>query len=210
MARKIKLSDVKAAEKIVAQGALTPAQEAWDALPDAEQAAILAEAPATESPAADLREAAEVPFPETPAPLVITEVTPIDHEAEAQAKAIQAEQDYGIEKLTELLADRDAFLAECAAGLEPSVAEALFAKAAKTGAFRAPNKGTGIPHLPKSTCESPVAKVWEIASSMKDASRKDVVTACVLAGVATSTANTQYQAWFKAGKTSVTGAPIIK
>jgi hypothetical protein len=41
----------------------------------------------------------------------------------------------------------------------------------------------------------PVAKVWEIASSMPKAERKDVLAACVKAGINEFTAKTQYQRW---------------
>lgn len=44
------------------------------------------------------------------------------------------------------------------------------------------------------------AKVWEIADSMAGARRKDVVSACVEAGVALGTAKTQYQHWFVSKK----------
>ncbi len=41
----------------------------------------------------------------------------------------------------------------------------------------------------------PVARVWQLASSMPRAARKDVVAACVNAGVNIHTAKTQYQRW---------------
>lgn len=44
------------------------------------------------------------------------------------------------------------------------------------------------------------AKVWEIAESMAGAKRKDVVSACVEAGIALGTAKTQYQHWFVSKK----------
>lgn len=46
-----------------------------------------------------------------------------------------------------------------------------------------------------SIVESPVKRVWEIADSMPDARRKDVIAACVDQGVAFYTARTQYQKW---------------
>lgn len=42
--------------------------------------------------------------------------------------------------------------------------------------------------------------VWNMADSMKDARRSDVVKACVAAGIPEGTAKTQYQAWFRASK----------
>ena len=44
----------------------------------------------------------------------------------------------------------------------------------------------------------PVARVWEIASSMPDAARKDVVAACLAKGINVHTARTQYQRWRQA------------
>ena len=44
----------------------------------------------------------------------------------------------------------------------------------------------------------PVAKVWEIASSMPNAARKEVVEACVKKGINVHTARTQYQRWRQA------------
>lgn len=52
----------------------------------------------------------------------------------------------------------------------------------------------------RSTVDSPVKKVWAIANSMPNERRKMVIAACVEAGVAYSTARTQYQHWFKANK----------
>jgi hypothetical protein len=40
-----------------------------------------------------------------------------------------------------------------------------------------------------------VARVWQIATGMPKAERKDVLAACVKAGVNKSTAVTQYYAW---------------
>ena len=39
-------------------------------------------------------------------------------------------------------------------------------------------------------------QIWDIADSMKDAKRKDVVDACVDQGLALGTSKTQYQKWF--------------
>lgn len=46
----------------------------------------------------------------------------------------------------------------------------------------------------------PTKMVWEIADSMPKASRKEVMEACVNAGIAYGTSRTQYQAWFKASQ----------
>lgn len=43
-------------------------------------------------------------------------------------------------------------------------------------------------------------KVWDIADSMKNAKRSEVVTACVEAGINLGTAKTQYQSWFASQK----------
>lgn len=57
-----------------------------------------------------------------------------------------------------------------------------------------------------STVLKPTKLVWDIAEKMKaknsDARRKDVIAACVEAGVALNTARTQYQLWFTATKNS--------
>lgn len=53
-----------------------------------------------------------------------------------------------------------------------------------------------------STAIRPTKLVWEIADQMPKASRKEVMAACVEAGVAYGTARTQYQAWFKASQDS--------
>lgn len=55
-----------------------------------------------------------------------------------------------------------------------------------------------------STAVKPTKKVWEIASSMPEASRKEVIAACVAAGIAPGTARTQYQAFFSARKSDQT------
>ncbi len=67
----------------------------------------------------------------------------------------------------------------------PAKAKAKTARAKATkGRASAPTKKTG-----------PVARVWQLASSMPRAKRKDVVAACVNAGVNIHTAKTQYQRW---------------
>lgn len=50
----------------------------------------------------------------------------------------------------------------------------------------------------KSDVESPTKLVWKIADEMPGADRKEVVAACVAAGVNQSTASTQYYRWQKA------------
>ena len=57
-------------------------------------------------------------------------------------------------------------------------------KTTTKGRSGAPTKASG-----------PVARVWQLASSMPRAKRKDVVAACVNAGVNIHTAKTQYQRW---------------
>ena len=54
--------------------------------------------------------------------------------------------------------------------------------------------------LHKSTVERPCALVWALAADMLGASRVAVVNACISAGIATHTAKTQYQQWFRANK----------
>lgn len=48
-----------------------------------------------------------------------------------------------------------------------------------------------------STTDRPTKKVWDIADKMPNAKRKEVIEACVAAGIAYGTARTQYQHWFK-------------
>ena len=57
-------------------------------------------------------------------------------------------------------------------------------KTTTKGRSAAPTKATG-----------PVARVWQLASSMPKAKRKEVIDACVNAGVNIHTARTQYQRW---------------
>ena len=61
--------------------------------------------------------------------------------------------------------------------------------------------GVGLPQR-LSSIKSPVKRVWHIADSMPKAARKDVIAECVAQGVASGTARTQYQAWFKASQES--------
>lgn len=51
------------------------------------------------------------------------------------------------------------------------------------------------PKLNKSTADRPCTLVWNIADAMPGAKRKEVIEACVKAGVAYYTARTQYQQW---------------
>ena len=48
--------------------------------------------------------------------------------------------------------------------------------------------------------DGPVAQVWAMCESMPGAPRKEVVEACVAAGINVHTAKTQYQRWFSAQK----------
>lgn len=59
-----------------------------------------------------------------------------------------------------------------------------------------------IPKKHHSEIESPCRVVWEIAESMPGARRKDVLEACVKAGIAYNTARTQYQRYTTALKSS--------
>ena len=52
-----------------------------------------------------------------------------------------------------------------------------------------------IPKLNKSEIERPCDRVWAIADEMKGSRRKNVIAACVAAGIAYYTARTQYQQW---------------
>lgn len=53
-----------------------------------------------------------------------------------------------------------------------------------------------------SEIETPCSVVWDIASSMEGAKRKDVIAECTKQGIAFYTARTQYQLWKQAGKVS--------
>lgn len=59
-------------------------------------------------------------------------------------------------------------------------------------------KDDGLLH--KSTIGSPCQVVWDIAEKMEGAKRKDVLAACVDAGIAFYTARTQYQKYREAVK----------
>jgi hypothetical protein len=59
-------------------------------------------------------------------------------------------------------------------------------------------KGTsGAFERARSDVESPVKLVWRLADEMAGAERKDVIAACVAAGVNKATASTQYYRWQK-------------
>jgi hypothetical protein len=58
----------------------------------------------------------------------------------------------------------------------------------------------GIPVTRESTVERPTKQVWHIADEMKGAKRKEVLDACVKAGIAYYTARTQYQLWLQCQK----------
>lgn len=85
-----------------------------------------------------------------------------------------------------------------AAGFE-SVLEILPASEA---APKQPRKATYIRGT--SSVDGPVATVWAIASEMRaedpGVARKDILNACLEAGVTFGTARTQYQAWKNAQK----------
>lgn len=56
----------------------------------------------------------------------------------------------------------------------------------------------------RSSIERPTKKVWAIADTMPNASRKEVVAACLAQGIAYFTARTQYQLWY-----AMTHAPKV-
>lgn len=51
-----------------------------------------------------------------------------------------------------------------------------------------------------SDIDNPCSAVWNIAESMQDKTRKEVINHCVASGIAYYTARTQYQRWFQARK----------
>lgn len=53
-----------------------------------------------------------------------------------------------------------------------------------------------------STGKSPCLRVWEIAEQMKGKTRKEVIAACVAAGITYYTARTQYQHYITALRNS--------
>ena len=60
----------------------------------------------------------------------------------------------------------------------------------------------------KSTIGSPCRVVWDIAESMPDSKRKDVLAECVKQGVAFYTARTQYQKYREALKAAGVSAEV--
>lgn len=52
----------------------------------------------------------------------------------------------------------------------------------------------------ESTASNPCKMVWEIAEKMQGAKRKDIIQACVDAGIAYNTARTQYQRYYSTVK----------
>lgn len=181
----------------IEQGALIP-----DSTPS-----LPAELPAEALPA--IVEAADEAAESLPVEVAVLPAS----EPEVPEPAIaDAEIAYGTEKLNDLLKDKELFFEEGRAGFEPAVLDRMFHLLSVGGnSQRRPSaRATNIPFLARSICKDPVKTVWEIAAGMPGAERKDVISACVRAGVATSTAHTQFQAWRSAGKRSVTGAPIVK
>ena len=85
---------------------------------------------------------------------------------------------------------------------EPDLEAEWEKMAAEKAAANPPAKSGKKPRLNKSNIESPCLFVWNMADSMPGAARKDVVAACVEAGVALYTAKTQYQQWYTAKKSS--------
>lgn len=98
------------------------------------------------------------------------------------------------------------------AAIEAAAAKLAAEKQAQDAAAKLAQEGAQSP-LPKdykpvkSVIQSPVKAVWTMATEMNKRAaetgttckRKDVVEACVRAGIAFYTARTQYQAWLTAG-----------
>lgn len=55
---------------------------------------------------------------------------------------------------------------------------------------------SNINQVKSSSAKKPVKLVWEIADKMWGEPRKDIIAACVAAGIAYNTARTQYQAFY--------------
>lgn len=55
---------------------------------------------------------------------------------------------------------------------------------------------SSVKEVKSSSAKKPVKLVWEIADKMWGESRKDIIAACVEAGIAYNTARTQYQAFY--------------
>lgn len=72
---------------------------------------------------------------------------------------------------------------------------ALNAAAEKLANAQAVNVDPLRPRI--SIATRPTKLVWDIADKMPGAKRKEVIEACVAAGIAYGTARTQYQHWFK-------------
>lgn len=67
----------------------------------------------------------------------------------------------------------------------------------------------GLPYVQFSTIERPCKRVWHIADSMPKASRKEVLKACIDAGIAFYTSRTQYQLWLQTQKDMASQAPAV-
>lgn len=65
---------------------------------------------------------------------------------------------------------------------------------------KAAPKTTRGPNAVKSAVANPCKQVWDIAENMKGSKRKEILQACVDAGIAFNTARTQYQRYFAAVK----------
>ena len=108
---------------------------------------------------------------------------------------------YGAARMKEMLAEGiESFVSEPKLGCEDAVARAIF-----SALLVHPGRKTGVtrPRILKSTCKNPVRVVWEIADAALARigglpRRCDIVKYAEEAGVATGTARTQHQEWFKA------------
>lgn len=67
-----------------------------------------------------------------------------------------------------------------------------------------------VPMLHKSKVDGPVGAMWALCNRMNGARRKDVIAAAIKQGIATFTARTQYQCWFKENKASKGGKKSSK
>lgn len=65
----------------------------------------------------------------------------------------------------------------------------------------------GLPYVQQSSIVRPCKQVWHIADAMPNATRKEVLKACIDAGIAFYTARTQYQQWSSVQKSMANSVP---
>lgn len=114
------------------------------------------------------------------------------------AKALEAFEEAATELLAELDAGELPTNLTLAEALKESGETLEDLKEADTKANASMGLPSAKPRL--SSVIRPTKMVWDIADSMPKASRKEVMEACVAAGIAYGTSRTQYQAWFKASQ----------